>query len=123
MLKGHNIIIKFNGVAIAALKSVEINVSCKTDEVSDPTQGEWKKYLAGRKDWSVSATWLVATAAAMKTNILTVGQTYTLLFGDTTGATLNYLSGTAICTEATASSNVNDLVKGSFRFKGSGAIS
>lgn len=123
MLKGQKIIITFNGVAIAALKSVEFNSTCGTNEVSDPDQGEWKRFLKGRKEWSVSSSWLVPTAAAMKTNILTVGQTYTLLFGDNTGSALNYISGTAICTEASVKSNVNDLVNGSFRFKGSGAIS
>ena len=60
ILQGRNLIIKANGVAIAAAKSANIKVQAKTIEVSSPTDGQWEHSIVGRKSWSVSTSHMVA---------------------------------------------------------------
>ena len=44
---------------VAASKSCTINVGSESIEVASPTTGDWKEFIAGRKSWSVSCSWLV----------------------------------------------------------------
>lgn len=63
ILHGRNLIIKADGVAIAAAKSCTIEVKAKTLEVSSPNDGGWDHSIVGRKSWSVSTNQLVMSLA------------------------------------------------------------
>lgn len=117
---GNTLIIKRGSSVIAGTKSNEIQCGCETIEVSSPTQGQWRKYIAGRKDWSVSVGYLVTDAESVENDILTVGQTYTLNVYDRTGWLI--LTGQAICTTCRITATKGNLIQGSFSFKGTGAL-
>ena len=122
---GNNLLIYFNGSVIggttaSAERSNEINTSCETLEVASPSQGAWRVYIAGRKEWSVTVNYLVPTVSNI-TEVLRVGQSYTLAVKNQSGTTI--MSGTAICQQAKATSTRGNLIQGSFVFKGSGELS
>ena len=127
---GNNLLIYFNGSVIggttaSAERSNEINTSCETLEVASPTSGvtnngTWRVYIAGRKEWSVTVNYLVPAVANI-TEVLRVGQSYTLAVKNQSGTTL--MSGTAICQQAKVTSTRGNLIQGSFVFKGSGELS
>ena len=52
-------IVTANGVAIAAAKSCELQVSCDDIEISSPTSGQWREFIADRKEWAVTTNHLV----------------------------------------------------------------
>jgi hypothetical protein len=61
ILHGRNLIIKADGVAIAAAKSCDINVHCEEIETSSPQTGIWRTAIIGRKSWSVTTNQLVTS--------------------------------------------------------------
>ena len=61
ILHGEDIIIKAGGVAIAAAKSCDINVTTDTDEIANSSSGKWKQFMIGRSSWQVVASQLVTT--------------------------------------------------------------
>ena len=86
ILHGDNVIIKADGVAIAAAKSCTINITVDTDEVANPSNGKWKKFIMGRMGWQVTVGHLVTT---LLNNIQMVGKSVTLEMG-VTGAGLPF---------------------------------
>lgn len=58
---GRNLIIKADGVAIAAAKSCDIHVKCEEIETASPSTGQWRTALIGRKSWSVTTNQLVTS--------------------------------------------------------------
>ena len=113
---GNTLIIKRGGTTIAGTKSNEIQCGCETIEVSSPTQGQWRKFIAGRKEWSVNVNYLVPDAEYVENDILTVGQIYTLNMYDRTGWLI--LTGQAMCTSCRITATRGNLIAGSFSFKG-----
>ena len=61
ILHGEDIIIKAGGVAIAAAKSCDINITTDTDEIANSSSGKWKQFMIGRSSWQVVASQLVTT--------------------------------------------------------------
>lgn len=59
IIHGKNIIIKANGIAIAAAKSCELDVSADIIKTASPTDGQWQHGIAGRKSWRASCSHLV----------------------------------------------------------------
>lgn len=114
-LNGKDILIYLGSNVIAGTKSNEITTACDTIEVSSPTTGVWRKYIAGRKDWDVSTSWLLAATSDLA-SLLNVGQTYTLYIKDSGSNTI--LQGDAICTQAKITATIGNLLNGSFAFKG-----
>lgn len=108
-----------NTVPIAGTRSNEIQVDGEVIEISSPSQGAWREFITGRKEWSVTVGWLVLTNAAVQ-KLLYVGQSYTLKFRTTSTA---YVTGTAIMTNCKITATRGSLVQGSFTFKGNGALS
>ena len=86
ILNGEHVIIKADGVAIAAAKSCTINITVDTDEVANPSNGKWKKFIMGRMGWQVTLGHLVTT---LLNNIQMVGKSVTLEMG-VTGAGLPF---------------------------------
>lgn len=121
MIYGKDIIISEGSpaVPIAAAKSCSIVRQSDTVEISDPTMGRAKTYLAGRTGWQVVVNSLLL---AMKSNLMRVGNTYTITMS-IAGSNTDKLTGTAICTECQITGTVGNLAQGSFRFLGSGSLS
>ena len=119
-VNGNTLIIMRGGNVIAGTKSNEIECGCETIEISSATAGQWRKYIAGRKEWSVSVNYLVPETESVEDDILTVGQTYTLNVYDRLGWLI--LSGQAICTSCRITATKGNLIQGSFSFKGTGAL-
>lgn len=117
---GNTLLVYLGSSAIAGTKSNEIQCGCETIEVSSPTQGQWRSFIVGRKEWSVNVSYLVAAATDVGNNILRVGQTYTLRMYNRTGTLI--LLGQAICTTCKITATRGNLITGSFVFKGNGAL-
>lgn len=116
---GNNILVYLNGTAIAGTKSNEIQTECDMIEVTNQNSAQWRQYLAGRKNWSVSTGFLVLAAADTK-KLLNVGTTYTLRFRDRAGTSI--LQGQAIMKQCKISAVRGSLATGSFTFQGSGEL-
>ena len=126
-INGNNIIIKKGGTAIAATKSNEITVDSEVIEISSPTTGQWKSFISGRKEWSITTNFLIQSVADVKnrlyeSNALTVGQSYSLTIctNDSTGAV--QLTGNAILKTYKVTAIRGNLCTGSFVFIGVGAL-
>lgn len=61
ILHGENVILKADGVAIAAAKSCELTINVDTDEIASSADGKWKQFMVGRMSWKTSASQLVTT--------------------------------------------------------------
>lgn len=75
ILHGEDIIIKAGGVAIAAAKSCDINITTDTEEIANSGSGKWKQFMIGRSSWQVVVSQLVTT---LRSNIQLVGTQITL---------------------------------------------
>lgn len=122
VIHGRNLIIKVNGTAIAGAKSCEINVEGEQIEVASPTTGTWKKFIASRKEWSVSCGHLLpASGTPLKSEAAMVNTTVTLTVqSDMSGDTM---TGQAIVKSWKASGTIGNLAQGTFSFRGTGALS
>lgn len=118
-INGNNIIVYQGSTAIAGTRSNEIETDCEVIEISSSTQGEWREYIKGRKEWSVNTSFLVSGVSDI-TALLTVGTTYTLVFKGRNET--NGLSGSAILTKCRITATRGNLVQGSFAFKGNGPL-
>lgn len=126
VLHGDSLIIMLNGSVIAGAKSCRINVKVGTNEVSSPTDGQWKHSIVALKSWSVSTDNLMmfesTSDTPIKDAINRVGLTYTLSFvcSELSGDTL---SGDAHCLTFVVVATKNALMQGSFEFEGTGPLS
>ena len=121
VVHGKKLIITVGGSAIAGAKSCEINIQCDDIEVASATQGKWREFLAGRKDWSVTCGHLLpASGTPLKSSAAMVGTKVVLsIQTDMTG---DVLTGSAIVKSWRASGAVGSLATGAFSFRGSGAL-
>lgn len=119
--KGGMFIVKATGLNIYGAKSDDIEVVCGTNEVVSPTQGNWREFIAGRKEWQVTTNYLVQSNTGNEIDkVLNVGVKYPVRFIDNTS--LSELRGYAIMVSAKISAIKGNLVTGSFQFKGTGAL-
>lgn len=124
VINGNNVYIGYlsggSYTIIAGTKSNEINVQGETIEIASATQQQWREFIAGRKEWTMSVSFLLLNLAASDpTSPLNVLTSYTLRFMTRDGA---YIQGTAICTQCKLSSARGNLVNGTVSFKGTGAL-
>ena len=127
---GNNIIVYSGGTAIAGTRSSEVQSGSELIEVSSPTQGTWRQYIAGSKEWSVTVGFLVLSDSALaisnKTGIqdlLQVGNTFTLKIKERNAADSDGVTGTAILKTCKITMTRGNLVQGSFQFTGNGELS
>lgn len=117
-MKGNDLIIT-SGSVIYASKSCDIDTDADTIEVSSPTSGKWREYLAGRCGWNVSTAYLVGDAK-WRDDLLRVGQKVTLRFKNRgEDATM---TGDAIITKCHITATRGNLAQGSFSFLGTGPL-
>lgn len=119
-MNGNDIIIYQGSSAIAATKSHEIQTECETIEISSPDSGDWRKYIAGRRGWTVNVNYLVLAASDLA-KLLNIGSSYTLTIRGRANNSYN-VSGTAILTQCKQTYTRGNLCVGSFQFRGSSAL-
>ena len=117
---GGMFIVKATGLNIYGAKSDDIEVVCGTNEVVSPTQGNWREFIAGRKEWQLTTNYLLQSTGNEIDKVLNVGVKYPVRFIDNTS--LGELRGYAILVSAKISAIKGNLVTGSFQFKGTGAL-
>ena len=121
-MNGNNIIIRDSaGTLLAATKSNEWQTEAETIEVSSPTQGAWRAYIAGRKEWSVTTSFLVTAVNDIK-KCLNIGTSYTLNFCENTTNYPVKLTGSAILKTCKITATKGNLCTGSFQFVGNGEL-
>ena len=116
---GNDIIISLNGTAIAAVRSSSVKSNCGLEEIASPETGTWRKYKAGRKEWSFSVNYLLLSEAGLK-DLLSNGTTYTIAIYERGSS--HKLTGSAIMTECEQRYTRGNLVQGTFSFKGTNAL-
>lgn len=119
-LNGNNILVYRDGSLIAGTRSSEIETSVELVEVSSPSDGDWRHYITGRKDWTVTVNFFVAQNGESIETLMTVGTSYTLqiLYRDGEGT----MTGTAILKSCKVTATKGNLAQGSFQFVGTSAL-
>lgn len=77
VLHGRDLIVTANGMAIAAAKSCELQVSCDDIEISSPTSGQWREFIADRKEWAVTTNHLVVNNHAYDCKVTAFAMAHT----------------------------------------------
>ena len=124
LFKGNDLILKdsSNGIVLAASKSLELNINGETIEVGRTSGEMWRKFITGRKDWSISVSTLVGSGQFTASAAM-IGKTYGVKFVDGQSATAALLSGICICKQVKITEQKGSVAKGSFVFQGTGALS
>ena len=121
-LNGNNILVYKDNAAIAGTRSNEIQTNCELVEISSPTSGQWRTYIAGRKDWRVTVGFLVSSNATVLSQLLNVGSSYRLKIFERNYAGTRYVSGTAMLRTCKITATRGNLCQGSFEFVGTSAL-
>lgn len=122
VIQGKNLIIKIGGKVIAGAKSCSIDVKGEQIEIASPSQGLWSEFIAGRKSWSASCSHLIpANSSAIKSRVAMVNTLVTITV--VSGQSGDTLTGNAFVEEWNVTGTVGSLAQGSFKFKGTGALS
>lgn len=104
---------------VACAKSCEVNTSCDTIEISSTNNNIWREYVSGRKDWSVTLSYIV-TDDDFAPSMLRIGEKVTLRFTERgTGA---LLQGDAFIKTCKVVATTGNLTTGSFSFQGTGEL-
>ena len=127
---GNNVLVYTNGYIIAGTKTNEIQTDCETIEIASPNQGAWKEFITGRKNWSITVSYLVAPDSSALTvsgstglkDLLQVGNTFTLKIYKR-GSSSVVLQGSAILKTCKITATRGNLIQGSFQFVGNGSLS
>ena len=124
LYNGKDLILKdtSNGIVLAASKSLELNINGETIEVGRTSADMWRKFITGRKDWSISVSTLVGSGQ-FSASVAMIGKTYGVKFVNGQSATSAMLSGICICKQVKITEQKGSIAKGSFVFQGTGALS
>ena len=116
---GNNVLIYVDGSLVAGTRSDEVQSGCETIEIANPSSGDWRQFIVGRKEWSISQSWLLPAASDLD-RLLQVGTTVTIrILGR--GASKG-LTGTAIVKTCKITNTRGNISNGSFAFQGTGAL-
>ena len=116
---GNNVLIYVDGSLVAGTRSDEVQSGCETIEIANPSSGDWRQFIVGRKEWSISQSWLLPAASDLG-RLLQVGTTVTIrLLGR--GAAKG-LTGQAILKTCKVTNTRGNISNGSFQFHGTGAL-
>ena len=115
------VILSQNGTPMAStrIKSDDIQTRADTIEKASSTQQDWKEYIAGRKEWTLTTNYLVLAAAKL-TDVLLVGQSFDITVRHISENVA--LTGQALLTDCKQTHTVNSLCQGSFTFRGNGPL-
>lgn len=123
IIQGRNLLVVADGTVIAGCRSCDIEVDGDLNEVSSPSTGVWREYMAGRKGWSVSTSTLVLSMHDTLVQVLNKVWLTVVVRDDTGLMTADRLSGWAYVQQAKVTGAWGNLTKGSFVFQGSGELS
>ena len=118
-INGNNILIYIDGTVVAGTKSNEVQSNRELIEIASPTSGEWRQFIAGRKDWGFTVSWIVSNHADIQQLLLNAGVVTVRIVGR--GETLG-LTGSAIVQTCRMTFTRGNLAQGSLQLKGSGAL-
>lgn len=121
-MNGNDILVYMNGVPVAGARSAEVRVDGELVEVAAATQGDWREFMAGRKEWDVQVNHLVLANADIQ-KLIQVLQKVTLLIKGRNAANTTGLIGQAYIQTAKQTYTRGALIQGSFSFKGTGPLS
>lgn len=118
-INGNNILIYIDGAAVAGTKSNEVQSNRELIEIASPTSGEWREFIAGRKDWGFTISWLVSSHQNIEQLLLSAGVVTVRIVGR--GQSLG-LTGKAIVQSCKMTFTRGNLAQGSLQLKGSGPL-
>ena len=118
-INGNNILIYIDGAAVAGTKSNEVQSNRELIEIASPTSGEWREFIAGRKDWGFTISWLVSSHQDIEQLLLNAGVVTVRIVGR--GQSLG-LTGKAIVQTCRMTFTRGNLAQGSLQLKGSGPL-
>lgn len=129
IVKGKNLIVKIADTVIACARSCELSIEAETIEVSNPKSGIWRRYIAGRKSWSVSISSLVAINTGvdepenMRQALNMVGTEALLTFQmvNASGKWCEFC-GVALCKGSKITGTNRQLAQGAWDFIGNGEL-
>ena len=123
-MNGKDIIVYSGSTAIAATTVNDISNAAELQPFSSPNTADYKEYRAKDKSWRIITNYLVTSSSGALTDLLKVGNTYTLVIGATgqTASSKQGLTGSAICQECRIVATNGNLCTGSFVFQGSGPL-
>ena len=118
-INGNNILIYVDGAVVAGTRSNEVQTNRELIEIASPTSGEWRQFIAGRKDWGFTISWLVSSHADIQQLLLDAGVVTVRIVGR--GESLG-LTGTAIVQTCRMTFTRGNLAQGSLQLKGNGPL-
>lgn len=126
MVKGKYIIIYSRDAdepLVAGVTADRLRVAGETIEIASATSSQWKEFITGRKEWGIDTDYLITTDENIYDYPMRVGQTFNIRVQDSPQySTDSYCIGTVICTECVIDMRNGSLVKGSFKFQGTGPL-
>ena len=105
---------------IGWIRSQEPETSADMNEKSSPDQGQWRQFLAGRKEWKMTANWIVGVTSQIYW-LLEVGELYQMRCVDRDNSNV-YVEGYAYVEQCKITMTRGNIVQGSFVFRGTGAL-
>jgi len=125
-LLGKNIYISIGegsaATVIAGTRSEEIQVGTELIEISSPTSGQWREYLAGRSEWSFTTSFLVMASSQVQDLPKSGTKVNVSIVTNEGTATVVLLQGEAFIKSAKQTFTLGNLAQGSFQFQGTGAL-
>lgn len=125
-MNGNNVYISIgegtSSTIIAGTKVNEIQTECETIEISGPNVAEWRQHIVKRKEWSMSANYLITNVAQIQ-GILQSGTEVGIVVVGREGTTTSILlQGRAIVKQGKQSFTRGKLAQGSWKFIGNGPL-
>lgn len=117
---GYDLLIYVDGVAVAAAKTCRISMSADMIEASSPENGQYKTFLPGMIEWSVSTTSLVVTVHDKFEKIGNEVRLSFVMRDHFNNLSGDRMTGQAIVEKYEVTGAVRSLCTGSFVFRGSG---
>ena len=126
-MNGNNVYISIgegtSAAIIAGTKVNEIQTECETIEISGPNVAKWRQFIVKRKEWGMTANFLITTNAQIQ-GILQSGTEVGILVVGRSGTTSAVLlQGRAIVKQGKQSFSRGKLAEGSWKFVGNGPLS
>lgn len=122
-IKGNDIIIKMDGMAIASTKSCTIQSQCELIEITSPSTGDNKEFIPGKKSHTISCSYLVTN---FKLPLKMVGKIVNIEIGSVVQGTRTLSNDKVTCSaiiqKCDVTANNNSIAKGSFNFQVSGPL-
>ena len=124
---GNDIIVLADGKVICGTKTNDIQCDAELVNVSSSSDGAWVHRVVGRKEWSVTVSFILVPASTGNMsvsigNLLSVGSSYTLRIKPRNGSASDSLQGSAFLKSMKVTGTRGNLATGSWQFVGNGPL-